>query len=112
MSERMFASAPLTVYANIAHSVARPEVASSVGDDFSTGRMIRGLDTYDLGYQRPVLLLRELEELVVRRSGPDNENRVDAVEALGDLVKEALRIVWVLPRLPATFRMTVNMVLW
>src|SRR4051794_21036164 len=55
-----------TVYADVAHSVARLEVMSRVGDDLSTGRMIRCLDTYDLGYKRSVLLPRELEELVLR----------------------------------------------
>jgi hypothetical protein len=37
-----------------------------VRDDLSTGRMIRWLDTYDPGNKRPVLLLRELKELVLR----------------------------------------------
>ena len=37
-----------------------------MGDDLSTGRMIRCLDAYDLGYEGSVVLLDELEELVLR----------------------------------------------
>ena len=50
----------------IAHSVARLEIASCVGDDLSPGRMIRGLDAYDLGYKGLVILVHELEEFVLR----------------------------------------------
>ena len=49
-----------------AHSVARLEVASCVGDDLSTRRMIRCLDPYDLGYKKSMILVHELEELVLR----------------------------------------------
>jgi hypothetical protein len=37
-----------------------------VGDDLSTGRMIRRLDAYDLGYKGSVILVHELEEFVLR----------------------------------------------
>jgi hypothetical protein len=37
-----------------------------VGDDLSTGRMIRCLDAYDLRYKGSVILVYELEELVLR----------------------------------------------
>ena len=49
-----------------AHSVARLEVASCVGDDLSTGRMIRCLDAYDFGNKGSVILVHELEEFVLR----------------------------------------------
>jgi hypothetical protein len=40
-----------TLCARTAHSVARLEIASGVGDDLSTGRVIRCLDADDLGYK-------------------------------------------------------------
>ena len=55
-----------TLYARTAHSVVRLEIASCVGDDLSPGRMIRGLDAYDLGYELSVILVHELEEFVLR----------------------------------------------
>ena len=52
--------------ARTAHSVASLEIASCVSDDLSTGRMIRCLDAYDLGYKGSVILVHELEEFVLR----------------------------------------------
>jgi hypothetical protein len=37
-----------------------------LGDDLSTGRMIRCLDAYDLRYKESVILVHELEEFVLR----------------------------------------------
>jgi hypothetical protein len=82
-----------------------------VGDDLSPGRMIRRLDTYDLGYKGAVILVHELEEFVLRRSGPDNEDGVHSIEFSCDVVEEMLRIIRVLSRLPTSFRMAVNVVL-
>ena len=73
--------------------------------------MIRSLDAYDLGYKGSVILVHELDEFVLRRSGPDNEGRVHPIESSCDVVKEMPRIIGVLTRLPTAFRMAVNMVL-
>ena len=73
--------------------------------------MIRCLDAYDLGYKGSVILVHELDEFVLRRSGPDNEDRVHPIESSCDVVKEMPRIIRVLSRLPTAFRMAVNMVL-
>jgi len=37
-----------------------------MGDDLSTGRMIRCLDAYDLGCKGSVMLVHELGEFVLR----------------------------------------------
>ena len=37
-----------------------------MGDDLSTGRMIRCLDAYDLGNKGAVILAHELEEFMLR----------------------------------------------
>jgi len=37
-----------------------------MGDDLSTGRMIRCLDAYDPGCKGSVILVHELEEFVLR----------------------------------------------
>jgi hypothetical protein len=37
-----------------------------VGHDLSPGRMIRGLDAYDLGYKLSVILVHERDEFVFR----------------------------------------------
>ena len=42
--------------------------------------MIRRLDPYDLGYKGAVILVHELEQFVLRRSGPDNEDGVHSIE--------------------------------
>jgi len=55
-----------TPYLRTAHSVARFEIASCVGDDLSAGRMIRCFDAYDLGYKVSVILVHELDEFVLR----------------------------------------------
>jgi hypothetical protein len=73
--------------------------------------MIRCLDAYDLGYKGSVILVHELDEFVLRRSGPDNEDRVHPIESSRDLVKEMPWIIRVLSRLPTAFRMAVNVVL-
>jgi hypothetical protein len=44
-----------------------------MGDDLSTGWMIRCLDAYDLGDKGSVILVHELDEFVLRRSRPDNQ---------------------------------------
>ena len=37
-----------------------------MSDDLSTGRMIRCLDAYDLGYKVSVILVHKLDEFVLR----------------------------------------------
>jgi len=59
-------SSSSTLNAGSAHSVGRLEIASCMGDDLSTGRMIRCLDAYDLGYKNSVVVVHELEEFVLR----------------------------------------------
>ena len=82
-----------------------------MSDDFPAGRVIRRLDSHDLGYKPRVFLVDERDELVFRRGRSDNEDRVDAIESSCDIVKETPRIVGVLARFAAAFRMAVNMVL-
>ena len=57
------------------------------------------------------MLMHELDEFVLRRSGSDNEDRVHPLESSCDVVKEMPRIIRVLSRLPTAFRMAVHMVL-
>ena len=52
-----------------------------------------------------------LEEFELRRRGPDDEDGIDAVECSCDLAEESMRVVWVFPRLPTSFRVPVEMVL-
>jgi hypothetical protein len=73
--------------------------------------MIRRLDSHDLGYKTWVFLVDERDELVFRRSRSDDQDRVNAIESSRDIVKETPRIVGVLARFAAAFRMAVNMVL-
>jgi hypothetical protein len=82
-----------------------------MSDDLASGRMIRRLDSRDLGYKTRVFLVNERDELVFRRSRSDDEDRVNAIESSRDIVKETPRIVGVLARFTAAFRMAVNMVL-
>src|SRR6267378_6005788 len=55
-----------TPYLRTAHSVARLEIASCVGDDLSTGRMICCLDANDPGFKGSVILVHELDKFVLR----------------------------------------------
>ncbi|HEV3061534.1 MAG TPA: hypothetical protein VGY48_25010 [Vicinamibacterales bacterium] len=55
-----------TRYRRTAHSVARLEIASCVGDDLPPGRMICCLDADDPRLKRTVMLLHELEEFMLR----------------------------------------------
>ena len=55
-----------TSYLRTAHSVARLEIASCVGDDLAPGRMIRCLDAGDFGFEAAVILVHELEKFKLR----------------------------------------------
>ena len=74
-----------------------------MSDDLASGRMIRRLDSHDLGYKTQVFLVDERDELVFSRSRSDDEDRVNAIalpsaeeirrDSSRDIVKETPRIV-------------------
>ena len=82
-----------------------------MSDDLRTSRMIGCLDGDDLRHEKPVVLLDEAKELVLRRRRADDQNGVYSIERMRDLLEEAMRIIWVHSRLPTPFRMPMHEVL-
>ncbi len=63
-----------------------------MGDQLTVGGVIDGLDAYDFGRQRVLVLVNVSDELELRSRRADNEDLHRTVERPGDFVEESLGV--------------------
>jgi len=73
------------------------EVASQVSHQLAVGRMIRGLDASDLGFQRPIVLVEVPEEVQLGLGRSHQKDLTVTLEGAGHLPKVPVLVVGVVP---------------
>ena len=68
-----------------------------MGDEFAVGRMVGGLDAFDMQFHRGVNALDMFHQLVLLVGGADDENGAGVGDGFRHLLEKGLILVVVLP---------------